>query len=189
MVPTVILDNEYMLNFVLDEICIHRELNHENIVKFTSFFQDDSNIYIVLELCPHQTLKELLQERESLSEHECRYFITQIMQGVRYLHQQMILHRDLKLANIFLGKNLVPKIGDFGLSTLMHLNGKRFEVCGTVNYFAPEILYKCGYSFPADVWAVGVIMYMLLVGRPPFSVPGKNDQAEVQNKIMNIDYR
>ena len=103
-----------------------------------------------------------------------------------------MLHRDLKLGNLFLDSKMQVKIGDFGLST--QLRGEvdlRSSICGTPNYMAPEILEaqdaqgECGYSFAADVWALGVIMYTMVVGRPPFET---TVVEETYQKIKDVSY-
>lgn len=86
-----------------------------------------------------------------------------------YIHSKNIVHRDLKLGNILVNDNMHIKICDFGLSTRIRETGeKRKTVCGTPNYIAPEILEEQGHSYEVDVWSVGVIIYTLLVGKPPY---------------------
>ena len=95
----------------------------------------------------------------------------QILAGIQNMHNNSIIHRDLKLGNVFLDKHMKVKIGDFGLAALLKYPEERKKtVCGTPNYIAPEILYDQGegHSFEVDIWSVGVILYTLLVGRPPF---------------------
>lgn len=91
------------------------------------------------------------------------------MTGVAYLHDNLIIHRDLKLGNVFLDKHMVCKIGDFGLATKLKDKDERKDtVCGTPNYIAPEMLHRQKHSFEVDIWALGCILYTLLVGQPPF---------------------
>ena len=81
-----------------------------------------------------------------------------------------VIHRDLKLGNLFLDQDMKLKLGDFGLATKLTFEGeKRRTICGTPNYIAPEVLSsKLGHSYEVDVWSIGVILYTLLFGRPPF---------------------
>lgn len=81
-----------------------------------------------------------------------------------------MIHRDLKLGNLFLSDKLEIKLGDFGLATKLDFEGeKKRTICGTPNYIAPEILDgKCGHSYEVDIWSLGVITYTLLIGKPPF---------------------
>lgn len=93
----------------------------------------------------------------------------QVLEGLEYLHAQKIIHRDLKLGNLFLNEHMNIKIGDFGLATRIDFYGeKKKTICGTPNYIAPEILESKGHSYEVDVWSVGVIIYTLIYGRPPF---------------------
>jgi polo-like kinase 1 len=103
------------------EIQLHKQLGngHPHIVKFHRFFEDEKNVYIILELCSNQTLADLLRRRRSLTEFECRYYSKQIISALKFMHspENRVLHRDLKLGNLFLDSNLHIKIGDFGLAT------------------------------------------------------------------------
>jgi polo-like kinase 1 len=169
------------------EIQIHKSLNHVNIVGFHSFFDDQFNVYIVLELCKKRSMMELHKRRKTVTEYECRYYIHQIVSGVKYLHDHQIIHRDLKLGNLFLNDELHVKIGDFGLATRIEFAGERKKtLCGTPNYIAPEILNKKGHSYEVDIWSIGCVMYTLLVGTPPFETKNLKD---TYSKIRKCDYR
>lgn len=169
------------------EITIHKSLNHRNIVKFYSFFDDPQNVYIVLELCKKRSMMELHRRRKIIVDYECRFYVHQIIMGVKYLHDNKIIHRDLKLGNLFLNDQLVVKIGDFGLATRIEYEGERKKtLCGTPNYIAPEILNKKGHSYEVDIWSIGCVMYTLLVGHPPFETKTLKD---TYSKIKKCDYR
>lgn len=92
------------------EIQIHKSLHHPNIVGFHSFFDDPHNVYIVLELCKKRSMMELHKRRKVVTDYECRYYIHQIVSGVKYLHDNRIIHRDLKLGNLFLNDDLHVKV-------------------------------------------------------------------------------
>lgn len=158
---------------LINEIKLHKKLQHENIVNFEHFFEDKENVYILLELCTNQTLNELLKRRKRLSDLETQYYCRQIIEALQYIHALNIIHRDLKLGNLFMNSGLNLKLGDFGLAAKLKFPGqKRKTICGTPNYIAPEILEKKnGHSFEVDIWSLGVIMYTLLVGKPPFETP------------------
>ncbi|CAH0557257.1 unnamed protein product [Brassicogethes aeneus] len=169
------------------EIEIHQSLNHKNIVRFYNFFEDQSNIYIVLELCRKKSMMELHKRRKAISEPETRFYMKQLLSGVNYLHSNKIIHRDLKLGNLFLNDDLHVKIGDFGLAAKIEYDGERKKtLCGTPNYIAPEILNKKGHSFEVDIWSIGCIMYTLLIGRPPFET---SSLKETYSKIKKCDYK
>ncbi|KAF9815016.1 hypothetical protein SFRURICE_010574 [Spodoptera frugiperda] len=158
------------------EISIHRSLQHKHVVGFHSFFEDSLNIYIILELCKRRSMMELHKRRKAITEPETRFYMHQILLGVQYLHSKRIIHRDLKLGNLFLDDDLHVKIGDFGLAARIEYEGERKQtLCGTPNYIAPEILTKKGHSFEVDIWSLGCIMYTLLVGKPPFETSTLKD--------------
>uniref|UniRef100_A0A8C9TN58 Serine/threonine-protein kinase PLK n=1 Tax=Scleropages formosus TaxID=113540 RepID=A0A8C9TN58_SCLFO len=151
------------------EIDLHRALHHKHIVHFYHHFEDKDNIYILLEYCSRRSLAHILKARKVLTEPEVRYFLRQIVSGIRYLHQQEILHRDLKLGNFFVNESMELKVGDFGLATKLEpLGDRRKTICGTPNYLSPEVLNKQGHGCESDVWALGCVMYTMLLGRPPF---------------------
>ncbi|CEG46225.1 plk plk-unclassified protein kinase [Plasmopara halstedii] len=154
------------------EIKIHKSLNHPQIVQFEHFFEDGDNAYILLELCRNQSMSDLMRRRKRLSESEVRFYMRQLIEGLAYLHKNLVIHRDLKLGNLFLTSDMQLKIGDFGLAArLDNPEDRKRTMCGTPNYIAPEILSGQrgdGHSFEVDVWSTGVVMYTLLVGRPPF---------------------
>jgi polo-like kinase 1 len=173
---------------LISEIKIHRSLQNEHIVKFEHFFEDEYNVYLMLEICNNQTLNDLLKRRKRLSEFEVAYYANQILEALKYLHTNNIIHRDLKLGNLFLTEKMQLKLGDFGLATKLNFEGeKKRTVCGTPNYLAPEILEsKNGHSYEIDIWALGVIIFTLLVGKPPFeSITVK----QTYERIKKNDYK
>jgi len=89
------------------------------------------------------------------------------------LHFNKVIHRDLKLGNLFLNDKMEIKLGDFGLATKLDYDDqKKKTICGTPNYIAPEILEdKTGHSYEVDIWSLGVIIYTLLIGKPPYETP------------------
>jgi polo-like kinase 1 len=131
---------------------------------------------------------ELHKRRRTLTEPETRYYLKQIVEGTMYMHARKVIHRDLKLGNLFLDSDLKIKIGDFGLATTVEYEGERKKtLCGTPNYIAPEILdRKCGgHSYEVDVWSIGCIMYTLLFGRPPFETSSIDS---TYRRIRNNEY-
>jgi polo-like kinase 1 len=98
------------------------------------------------------------------------------------LHVNLVIHRDLKLGNLFLDSDMRIKVGDFGLATrLTTADEKRRTICGTPNYIAPEVLEgKQGHSYEVDIWSLGVIIYTLIIGKPPFET---TDVKATYNRI------
>lgn len=134
-------------------------------------------------------MNDMVKRRGRYHDSEARFFMVQILAGCQGMHTRNIIHRDLKLGNIFLDERMNIKIGDFGLAALLKEAGERKKtVCGTPNYIAPEILYDEGegHSFEVDVWSVGVILYTMLVGKPPFQT---SDIERIYEKIRDNDYR
>ncbi|CAJ0957832.1 unnamed protein product, partial [Mesorhabditis belari] len=151
IVSKSLLVKQYQKDKMAQEITIHRGLNHAHIVRLHGFFEDSDNVYVLLELCPRRSLMELHKRRGAISEPEARYLTHQVADGVEYLHRARVIHRDLKLGNIFLNEDMQVKLGDFGLATTVEHDGERKKtLCGTPNYIAPEVLEKKGHSYEVD---------------------------------------
>ena len=179
-------------------------MKHEHLVRLVHFFEDIDNIYLILDLCPHQSLHDLVQRRGGLSEIEVRYFMKQMIEGVRFMQDNQVLHRDLKIGNTFIDDHMRIKIGDFGLAIrLQTKNERRSSFCGTPNYMAPEVCSNKDrlealregdpiipdysyYSLPVDIWALGVIMFNLLCGKSPFPF---GDTKENYKNIKRSNYK
>jgi len=110
-----------------------------------------------------------------------------MVSALKYLHDHRIIHRDLKLGNLFLNEKMEVKVGDFGLATKLDFDGERKRtVCGTPNYIAPEVLDgKSGHSYEVDIWSLGVIIYTLIIGKPPFET---SDVKATYQRIKNNAY-
>jgi serine/threonine protein kinase len=132
----------------------------------------------------------MIKRRKRLTEPEASYLIKQLLESVQYIHNENVIHRDLKLGNLFIDRNLNVKVGDFGLATrLEDKNEKRKTICGTPNYIAPEVIQndkaKRGHSFEVDVWSMGVILYTILIGKPPYEA---RDVKATYQRILNNEY-
>ena len=179
------LKGEKSLENIINEIKIQNSLDYPKIVKVEDKLEDDKNVFIVMELCQNKTLRNLIQKRKHLTELEVQCYMFQIIQGLKYMHYRRIIHRDLKPENIFLDDKSDLKIGDFGYAVkLSSKDEKRKSILGTIFYCAPEVIdhknYD-GYSFKADIWSLGVIMYNLLTGILPFFDTNDN----IYSKIIN----
>lgn len=153
------------------EIAIHEGLRHRHVVPFLRWFETSEAIYMILGLCENGTLMDMLRARKRLTEPEVQVFGLQFISALAYLHDECrVIHRDLKLGNVFLTKNMDIVLGDFGLAAVLEKDeDRRKTVCGTPNYIAPEVLDATdGHGFEVDVWSFGVVLYTLLVGKPPF---------------------
>jgi len=186
IVPKSLLLKSHQKEKMAQEIRLHTAVSNHYLVKLFSYFEDSNFVYIILELCRKRSLMELHKRRKAITEPETRYFMNHILRGVLYLHDNKIIHRDLKLGNVFLNDNMECKIGDFGLATKVDYDGERKKtLCGTPNYIAPEVLGKKGHSYEVDVWSLGCILYTLLVGKPPFET---QTLKETYTRIRKNEY-
>jgi len=148
------------------EIRLHQSLNHPNIVRFASCFEDKERVYILMEFCPNGSLNDVLRRRKLFTELEAKCVMLQLVGALQYLQSSRVIHRDLKLSNLFIGSDMLFKLGDFGLASRLEFGiEKKRTFCGTPNYVAPEILEGLtGHSFEVDIWSLGIVLYTLLVG-------------------------
>ena len=154
---------------VKNEIDIYEYLKHDNIVNKKEDFIYNDTQYLIFEFCENRDLSHLIKERNKLKEIEVQYYITQLIQALIHLHDRNIVHRDLKLGNIFLTEKMELKLGDFGLAKKLSFPDEKIDgFAGTHLYMAPEILENKGYSLEVDIWSLGVIMYYLIIGDLPF---------------------
>ena len=125
VIPKASLTKKRAKQKLISEIKIHKSLSHKHVVGFEHYFEDSECVYILLELCPNQSMNELLKRRKRLSEIEVRYYTLQIISGLEYLHKVRVIHRDLKLGNLFINENMDLKLGDFGLAAKLDFDGER----------------------------------------------------------------
>ena len=185
-------ENELDEQEIRNEIDILKKLSHPNIVKIYEFYVSENHYYIITEFCKEGELFSYIKNR--YSERQLAVLFYQVFSGLWYLHENKILHRDIKLENIMIsgkekdnstGEELFwVKIIDFGTAKIFEKNKKEKDVVGSSYYIAPEVL-KQNYNEKCDTWSVGVILYMTLVGRAPFD--GKDDE-EIIKKINSVDY-
>ncbi|PGH10369.1 PLK protein kinase [Blastomyces parvus] len=172
------------------ELQIHSKMRHPSIVGFYRAFAFEQNTYVILELCPNGSVMDMVRKRKHLSLPEVRRFMIQLCGAVKYMHKRNVAHRDLKMGNLFLDRNMDIKVGDFGLAAII-LSEKdekrRRTLCGTPNYIAPEVLDKSkgGHNQKVDIWSLGVIFFAMLTGYPPFQ---SKTQDEIYKKVKNLTY-
>ncbi|XP_046419979.1 calcium/calmodulin-dependent protein kinase II isoform X13 [Neodiprion pinetum] len=154
------------------EARICRKLQHPNIVRLHDSIQEENFHYLVFDLVTGGELFEDIVAREFYSEADASHCIQQILESVHHCHHNGVVHRDLKPENLLLAskaKGAAVKLADFGLA--IEVQGEQqawFGFAGTPGYLSPEVLKKEPYGKPVDIWACGVILYILLVGYPPF---------------------
>ncbi|CUG74862.1 protein kinase, putative [Bodo saltans] len=171
------------LSEVMGEVETMRLLNQPNIVKLEEIFETDDCLYIVMEYVPGGELHQVLKRTGPLPEATARQIIIQLLLAVEYIHQRGIVHRDLKPANMLLRdeQDWQIKLADFGFAVLVGTENCLTSYCGTGAYMAPEIVLDMNYGKAVDIWAVGVILYVIMSGDYPFFPAGGQD---VQSSII-----
>ena len=162
------------------EIKVLKMLNHPNIIKLVDAFETADSVYMVLEQCYGGELFDHVVDKGTLSEEEASTLIRSITSAVRHMHSLDIIHRDLKPENLLLtstGKDAEVKLIDFGLAKVMQDDVAR-SFLGTKGYLAPEMLKRDAYDKSVDMWALGVIAFVLLCGCLPFDDDGSRINSE-----------
>ncbi|XP_035304430.1 sperm motility kinase X-like [Cricetulus griseus] len=154
---------------VANEVSIMKSLQHPNIIKLFQVVQSRDTTYLVMEHASEGDLLRHILELGSLQESEARRLFTQILLAVQYCHENHIAHRDIKANNILLDCRGNAKLCDFGLATKVTPGQKLRNFCGTLLYCAPELFVEKAYDgCAADIWSLGVLLFLMVVGRFPF---------------------
>uniref|UniRef100_A0A3Q1EH94 Serine/threonine-protein kinase DCLK2 n=1 Tax=Acanthochromis polyacanthus TaxID=80966 RepID=A0A3Q1EH94_9TELE len=166
-------------HMIQNEVAILRRVKHPNIVLLIEEVDTYNELYLVMELVKGGDLFDAITSANRYTERDASGMLYNLANAIKYLHSLNIVHRDIKPENLLVyehadgSKSL--KLGDFGLATMV--DGPLYTVCGTPTYVAPEIIAETGYGLKVDIWAAGVITYILLCGFPPFR--GSSDDQEV----------
>uniref|UniRef100_UPI00398F6A69 serine/threonine-protein kinase DCLK3-like n=1 Tax=Pristiophorus japonicus TaxID=55135 RepID=UPI00398F6A69 len=172
-----------------NEIAIVRSLSHPNIVRFIEEFESEGEIYLIMEYIHGGDLFDAITDSVKFTEHNAALMMDNLCDALAYIHSKNIVHRDLKPENLLIQHkadgSTVLKLADFGLA--LNVTEPIFTVCGTPTYVAPEILSETGYGLEVDMWATGVILYILLCGFPPFRSL-ERDQEELFEIIQLGEY-
>jgi len=172
-------------HMIESEIAILSAISHPNIIRLEEVFDFPEEKYLVMEFVPGGDLFDAIAADIKYSEAVARDMIRDLALALQYLHDRMVCHRDIKPENLLvidLQHSKALKLADFGLAVAVR--EPLFTVCGTPTYVAPEILAETGYGVKVDVWAIGVILYILLCGYPPFS-SRTNNQEELFDQILS----
>ena len=178
-------DNMKKIKYETD---LMKKLNHPNITKILEMFEDEKFFLIIMEYINGGNLFSFVKKRRKLSEKTAKFLFRQIILGIKYIHEQNIVHRDIKLENLLIDLNNNVKICDFGIGRKLE-NKKQLlhDQCGTLMYMAPEILLSSkekGYEgFPVDIWSAGISLYIMLSGTLPFNY--KNKKKHKNNEEEN----
>lgn len=177
------------LETIHDEVEIMQRIDHPNCVRLFDIYESSEKLYMAMEYLEGGELFERIVQKEKFSEHEAAEAIKQIAEGLKHLHNVGVVHRDLKPENLLYETkedNSRIKITDFGLAKYRTENlDLMTSCCGTPGYVAPEVLKHQAYDEKCDLWSLGVILYILLCGFPPFH---SDNTAELYRQIKKGDY-
>ena len=172
------------INQVRREIEIQSHLHHPNILAIYNFFWDKKNIYLVIEYAMGGELFKILhnEEKGRFSEPKAAFYVEQVCNAIEYIHKMHIIHRDIKPENILISHEVV-KLADFGWSIHQKSNKIRTTFCGTAEYMPPEVINEQPHIPPSDLWCLGILIYELCAGEPPFTA---RTNCEIIHKIKNF---
>ncbi|KAK4496703.1 hypothetical protein PRZ48_012686 [Zasmidium cellare] len=155
------------MNVIMQEIDLLKNLNHPNIVKYHGFVKSVDSLYIILEYCEQGSLHSICKNFGKFPENLVALYTAQVLQGLLFLHEQGVIHRDIKGANILTTKEGLIKLADFGVATKQQGLAEG-SVVGTPYWMAPEVIELAGATTASDVWSLGCTVIELLDGKPPY---------------------
>ncbi|KAL1256077.1 hypothetical protein QQF64_014138 [Cirrhinus molitorella] len=165
-------------HMIQNEIALLRSLEHPRLIQLFRSHHTGTHVYLLMELVTGGDLFDAITQSGRFSEPSAACMVRDISQALEYIHSKSIAHRDIKPENLLVQRHgsggLNLKLADFGLA--MVVTEPVFTVCGTPTYVAPEILAETGYGVGVDIWAMGVILFVLLSGFPPFRSPDRNQE-------------
>lgn len=173
---------------VMNEVAIMQSLVHKHIVQLVDFYEEKDYFFLVMDLMNGGDVFDRIVQKNHYTENDARHLCKVLLQAVKYMHDKGVAHRDLKPQNLLLTSkddDADIKVADFGFARRVHTPQSLTTRCGTPTYVAPEILKNIPHDCSADMWSVGVIIYVLLVGYPPFM---EDKQQELFRKIRSGDY-
>lgn len=176
-------------NKVISEIMILQQLHHDNIIKLYEYKFDGDYIFLVTEYCNNNDLSIWMKQEHTIEEKID--IIKQITNGIHYLHEHRILHRDIKPQNILLHNGLI-KICDFGFSLMIKEQLQMcMTICGTPLFMSPELLFMKPYTIKSEIWSLGILFYMIVYNVHPFGILYSLDdyRSKIKNKIKYTDIK
>jgi serine/threonine protein kinase len=174
-----------MTEQIKKEIEIMYKLDHPHIIKLYSHFEDDEDFCLIMEYASRGQLYSFIKKQKQLNQISAKQYIKEIISAVKYLHslEPPIVHRDIKPENILIDNNGNCKLGDFGLAKFENEENTNDNYCGTLEYLAPETLNNSSQGRSVDIWAIGVLLFEMLTGRPPFKI--EKDKLDLYKDITN----
>ena len=200
MIPKSAICNDKLEKMLLSEVNVSKMASHKNLVKLTGLVHTKTNYYIVYEYCDQGNLDEYVKKNPSINEELAIGFLRDICNGYQALYKANIIHRDIKLANIFLTKDtdgkIIAKIGDYGFSKMFPTQEKNdipmtqimaVSFLGSPIYMSPELLSEDKYNYQSDIFSIGVAFYFMLFCSFPFYATSKKDLRDKYN-IGNVEF-
>ncbi|XP_046826563.1 cGMP-dependent protein kinase, isozyme 2 forms cD5/T2 isoform X2 [Vespa crabro] len=166
---------------IMSEKRIMNETNCDFIVKLYKTFKDDKYLYMLMEVCLGGELWTVLRDRGHFDDPTTRFYTACVVEAFDYLHSRNIIYRDLKPENLLLDNEGYVKVVDFGFAKRLDHGKKTWTFCGTPEYVAPEVILNRGHDISADYWSLGVLIFELLTGAPPFT---GSDPMKTYNIIL-----
>lgn len=166
---------------IMSEKTIMEETDCDFVVKLFRTFKDRKYLYMLMEACLGGELWTILRDRGNFDDNTTRFYTSCVVEAFEYLHSRNIIYRDLKPENMLLDNTGYVKLVDFGFAKKLHNGRKTWTFCGTPEYVAPEVILNRGHDISADYWSLGVLMFELLTGTPPFTGP---DPMKTYNIIL-----
>jgi len=155
--------------------------NHQFIVRLYKTFRDSKYVYLLMDACLGGEVWSILRDRGQFDTEACRFYTACVTEALEYLHLRHIVYRDLKPENLLLDTDGYCKLTDFGFSKELRNHGKTWTFCGTPEYVSPEVILNKGHDRSVDYWSLGVLMFELYTGAPPFSA---SDPMKTYNIIL-----
>ena len=177
------LQNHHLQEYIVREVATQKQLKHPNIVKLYEHFQDEENVYLLLEFAPEGSLYSKIRAQHSLAHAEAASVFVDVSEALAHLHRHGIAHRDLKPENVLLFPGGRAKLADFGWCAELTNDGRK-TFCGTMDYLSPEMVSQRPHDHRVDIWGLGVLLYEMMTGDPPFA--GRNN-AQVLECILSAD--
>ena len=176
-----LIKSQRQLTNIAREIMLHRQLDHPLIAQLFYTFEDNQNIYLVMEYSSRGEIRDYITSKGELSENEAKRLFVQLFSVIEYLHKEKkIVHRDVKAENVLIDDNYNIRLVDFGLSRNFENEEETFtSQCGSYQYISPEMIAGEKYTCECDIWSMGVLLYIMVCGIYPF-------EGETMQKTMEL---
>merc|ERR1711920_762326 len=158
------------------------QIDYPFIVNMVGYAKDDRYVYIVMECIGGGELFVHLRRARKFSDEQSKFYAALTAAGFAHIHSKNIIHRDLKPENILMCQNGYSKLTDFGFAKIIEPGTRTYTLCGTPEYIAPEVLLNKGHGKPVDWWTLGILIYEMIVGYPPFV---DEDPMHIYQKILS----